>query len=551
METEIAPHLTAVPQKKETPSFDVGTVSIPAGLGVVEDFHNADPNRTVIHIQDAHCNYNAQHKIAELIGYLSKEYGINSINLEGGKGQYDLSVFQGIPDRKVREKVADQFVREGLVNGAEYFAVCGPGRIKLWGVENARLYFKNLDVYRNSLEYKEEADKYLETLNRRLNGLKRHIFSDELIKFDRIYEGYKSGEIDIKDYLRYLTEKADSEGINVKAFPNMYLLCLSLEAEEKIDFKRADVERDLLIGCLHEILAEVELKELVTETVKFSRKLISPERFYAYLIKKAGSINLDMGTVPEFRKYIAYVSTYGAVDKSALMREIDALETGIKGTLYGNEKQKELDILSKNLTLTRSLFNVTLTKYDYEYYKKHRASFAVSKYVSFIAREAPVYRITPDVDEDIDKLDRYRDEMSGFYEISFKRDQAFLKNIRFPKVNSRATILVTGGFHTENLLRLFREEGISYVSIIPEFENEKGYRSPYFELLGTGRSPLLEAVSAGMSGIAIQSMLSEMKVPGGDKELFRRAKEVLEALEKGWEITLDTANGSVTFSRGK
>ena len=38
----------------------------------------------VIHIQDAHCNYYAQHKIAEIITYLNDKYGADTINLEGG-----------------------------------------------------------------------------------------------------------------------------------------------------------------------------------------------------------------------------------------------------------------------------------------------------------------------------------------------------------------------------------------------------------------------------------------------------------------------------------
>ena len=92
-------------------------------------------NNTIVHIQDAHCNYAAQQKIAEIIAHLNREYGAQVINLEGGAKDYDLSIFTNIHDKNIREKVADNFVKEGLVNGAEYFAINNPEKVTLWGIE--------------------------------------------------------------------------------------------------------------------------------------------------------------------------------------------------------------------------------------------------------------------------------------------------------------------------------------------------------------------------------------------------------------------------------
>ena len=59
--------------------LDVDSFSLPPYLGYARDsFKGSSP--IVIHIQDAHCNYNAQKSIYNIIDYLNRTYGINTIN---------------------------------------------------------------------------------------------------------------------------------------------------------------------------------------------------------------------------------------------------------------------------------------------------------------------------------------------------------------------------------------------------------------------------------------------------------------------------------------
>ena len=46
--------------------LDVETFILPQYLGQVKDRHAADSDKTIIHIQDAHCNYAAQQKISDI-----------------------------------------------------------------------------------------------------------------------------------------------------------------------------------------------------------------------------------------------------------------------------------------------------------------------------------------------------------------------------------------------------------------------------------------------------------------------------------------------------
>ena len=418
----------------------VDTFTLPEYLGHINDQYKSDKSdKTIIHIQDAHCNYACQQKIAEIIEYINKEYGVGTVNLEGGAKDYDLYIFTDITDKTIRDKTADYFVKEGLVNGAEYFAVNNPEKVSLWGIEDTKLYIDNLSVYRNSLTHKEEVDKHLKTLNHILSNLKSKIYSKELLDFDMKYSAYKANNMEFKDYLGSLIAIAKSKGIDIKSLPNIVLLNQTLGEEGRIDFKKANNERDDLIDKLQKKLSRNALEELVLKTVEFRSEKISQKNFYSYLTTKVKDKEITLSEFPDLQKHIVYVSTYETIDKAKVMEEIDTLESEIKDALCSNDEERQLSTLSKNLSLLKNIFGITLTKDDYKYYKTHEDSFDMSAFVSFINKNAPLYSITAKLDENVQNIDQYRKEIERFYEYSLKRDEAFLKNMRVAK----STIIVT------------------------------------------------------------------------------------------------------------
>ena len=457
----------------------VDTFTLPEYLGRIKDSWRGNSDKIVIHIQDAHCNYAAQHKISEIIEYLNKEYGINVVNLEGGAKEYDLSIFTDIVDKSLRDKVADYFVKEGLVNGAEYFAVNNPEKVNLWGIEDANLYVDNLKVYRDSLAHKEEIDKNLMTLSYILSNLKSKVYSKELLDFDIKYDAYKASNIEFKDYLSFLIVIAKSKAIDINTLSNIYLLNQTLEKEGKIEFKKANNERDDLIDRLQKKLSKNALKELVVKIVEFRSKKISQENFYSYLTTKVKDKEITLSEFPEFQKYIVYISMYNTIDKTKVMEEMDTLENKVRDVLCRNDKERQLSTLSKNLSLLKNIFSITLTRDDYKYYKTNEECFNIHNFSTFINKNAPLYDITAKLDNNVWNIDQYRKEIERFYEYSLKRDSAFLNNLRMTK----SAVIVTGGFHAENLTGLFNKNGISYISIMPNFKNCDGYECPYFKLL--------------------------------------------------------------------
>lgn len=61
-------------------------IVIPANLGIIKEFYNTPVTQnakpTIIHIQDAHCNYEAQKNMAKLLEYFIKEQNVKLIMVE-------------------------------------------------------------------------------------------------------------------------------------------------------------------------------------------------------------------------------------------------------------------------------------------------------------------------------------------------------------------------------------------------------------------------------------------------------------------------------------
>ncbi|MCX5667083.1 MAG: hypothetical protein NTY34_02070 [Candidatus Omnitrophica bacterium] len=535
--TSVGPDSTGSPSPLK--SLSAATFTLPLELGYVQESSEA-PNsgKTVIHIQDAHCNYAAQKSIAEILNYLTAEYGIYAVNCEGGAESYDLSPFTAIPEKDIREKTADFFVKEGVVSAAEYYAVNNPEKVNLWGVEDPDLYLKNLKVYRDSLAHKNEVDRYIKSIGYILDNLKRHIYPNELLELDKYYTGYKDGKITFKEYILYLINMARKRIVDIKSFSNVYLLSQTLADEDKINFKRANNEKDEVVDKLKKSLSRNELEDLMVMVGKLKAERVSQTDFYAYLVKKAKSVKLDISGYPELQKYIVYISLYSAIDRTKVAKEIDALEDRIKTSLYENDTQRELGVLSKNLAIMKNMFNISLTRDDYIYYKEHRETFDAANYISFIDKKAPLYKISAVLDKNIGSLDVYRDKMDLFYECSMERDKAFIKNIKFTDHDRPNSIIITGGFHTENLREMFKDEKISYISIMPKFVNEKGYESPYMKRLAGQRTALENVIDTAIPAVlnlAVVNMLSQLGIIVEGKagiEHFRLAVAIVAGINK-------------------
>ena len=108
--------------KKELTVEDIG-ISIDAGT--VKSKYQGKTGKIIVHIQDAHCNYEAQNNINKILDQLSKEDNVRIVAVEGAEGIVDTTWFKAFPDAEIRREVADYFMKKGEITGAEFFSIKG------------------------------------------------------------------------------------------------------------------------------------------------------------------------------------------------------------------------------------------------------------------------------------------------------------------------------------------------------------------------------------------------------------------------------------------
>ena len=129
---------------------DPTSLIVPETLGhVIASWKPADhpPSAVIIHLQDLHAHSEAQTRLSELIGYLRERFGLSLVAVEGAQGRCDTAVYSDLPDPPSTERIARLFKDEGLFTGAEYYAITHPGRVTLWGIEDAGTYLQHLAAY--------------------------------------------------------------------------------------------------------------------------------------------------------------------------------------------------------------------------------------------------------------------------------------------------------------------------------------------------------------------------------------------------------------------
>ncbi|MBD3425723.1 MAG: hypothetical protein GF409_00670 [Candidatus Omnitrophica bacterium] len=523
--------------------LEVDSFRIPEALGVVDSMSEGSSGRMVIHIQDAHCNYQVQRTIASLISHLRDNYGVRTVNLEGGWGEYDLSPFTSIENGKTRRNVSDYFLKGGVLNGAEFYAINNDGLVDLWGVEDKDLYLDNLKVYRDSSGYRQKGLSIIRRLSRAAEALKDKIYSAKIRRLDEAFTRYTLKEEGILKYLALLRDEAGKLGISLDNYPNLQELTRTSRIEESIDLARANRERDLLVDRFEKVLSVNEIARLSGKIRSFKAGVLSREDFYAYLRDKAHQVGLDAEEYPELFKYDSYVRSFALVDKVSAKRELLALDRKVREGLYTSAEEKKLDEACRALSVLQELFTFRLKDHFYRLYLE-QGGFDLNGSLSFIEEKAELYRIEAGLEEGIRELDGYTNRISLFYERSRDRDLSFLRNMRFGDGPREAAILVTGGFHTDRLLELLKKRGYSCVSIIPAYRSSPKGSGLYHHLLSGGTDPLSEALSPFVSNMQVASILTELATDAWDPTHYK----AILAAKDGVQLMMDTGNPLRVYS---
>lgn len=493
------------PKLKKTAKVEqvLRNLEIPAELGFIKETHvpKTPTEKMIINIQDLHCNYKAQKNIAGILAYLTQTYGIKLISVEGGSGKIDTTFYQQLPDEKIKEQVADYFLREARINGTEYFAITTDRPIALYGAEDAKYYDKNLDAFMRALPAREIILETIAVLENDLNILKNKTYNKKLRELDDHIVSYDNGEMGFEDYIEYISQLYDQENIK-REFDQVNQLVESINLKNSISLEKAEKQRKELIDYLTKNLVRYEMEAFLKATVAFKAKTMDNMEYHATLQKLYNQMEKKNQTLdrkwPDLYGYIEYLKRHETLDKFALFTQIDKLVELIKNSLYTSYTQKTLDYNLKIVRLARSLFSTKLLNKDLGLVKKYQTDFNAKKMKAYIDREAKRLKLDlaiPD-DDKLAQMEQTLPAVEDFYVYAAKRNDILATNTLngMDKENEEIGILITGGFHTEGITDYLKDKRITYIVIVPKIDELEADDTRYINALQGKKTPFEEMI---------------------------------------------------------
>jgi hypothetical protein len=327
-------------------------------------------------------------------------------------------------------------------------------------------------------------------LRKIVDALKPEMYSEELKAFEKEKNRYQSKEMSLAEYASYIKEKAGQKELGIEEYSHIDAFVKSTQLEKEIDFKEAEAQRSLFIKELAKALTEPEVKALIFRTQEYKAQKISNAEYYAFLKSKAeGRINIKE-SFPQINSYMLYIELGNQVKSEVLIKDISLIEKKIKEALFSNDGEKELCRISDSLDTLERFLKLDLTPWEYDDFISRKNDFKISSWTNFLTQACQKYGLTENLQVS-SSMDENIDKFNAFYRIGLEREQSFLKNIadKLALSGDKIAVLITGGFHTPGMSKLFKDNGYSYAVVTPAI-SKKTDSNLYFSVLRNGKNKI-------------------------------------------------------------
>ncbi|MCG3204206.1 MAG: hypothetical protein KCHDKBKB_00916 [Elusimicrobia bacterium] len=442
--------------------------SVPLSHSTVKEIFDVPsaPAAPVVLVQDIHLNPEAQGNIAKVLASLIDEKKVGTIGVEGAFGDYDFSPFHAFDEKKIVEEVSRDFLESGYLSAPSYVGLNRlQTSVRFVGVDDPKSYEANVKAYLSTREMLPAVERNLGSASKSLAKKKTLVFTPALQEFDGLRAAYDHGQIGLGVYAKKLAAMGGEVGFELERF------LLAHQMESSLDFSRVDQERKSVIEKLVGGLGEKEAKTLLQQSVAYRLGHMSYGDYYRQMRETCQKNGIDLSKTPAFDNYIRYVLLSDGLSAEKLFREVGELEKDVLKQMALTPEQEKLIAQSEFLALAGKLVKFELTPEEWGSYK------------------ATVHGPwTMDYGPNLSSFER-------FYEAADLRSHKMIRNLltQIPKPK----VLVAGGFHTELLTGILKQERIPYVVVAPKItkiSDEAG--SAYLSVFAREKTPL-EKMFAG------------------------------------------------------
>lgn len=453
---------------------EVESISIPAVYGSVRDRYMMSDLRFgdpfIVHIQDAHCNPEAQKNIARIIQYFVEQHDFTLIGVEGASGELETDILRSVKDRGLKRRIAQRFLDEAKITGAEFAQITAGSEVEVVGIEDEPLYRSNFDYFIKAVDSYGAYDQAHQAFAAFVDQLSERYCNKAVLELNRWWEKFEEGKLGLGKYVEFICGAAEKTGIPLEIFRNLTAYVAFEVAQAKIDFLVIEKERRSFITSLEKTMKEDALAELVRVSLRFRLGRLSEEDYYGYIERAGRSVGLDNKRFPQLREYFACLKEMRRIDENRLFIELMQLTEMVRDALAVTIGEWEISRIMGDLRLLVRFLKLEVSPEEVKRLVLREGSYSAERFEQFLKRWVEISGIP--IPEDLRTVSRMlagSETSRGFYLDAMKRDGVLTDRFlaEMEKRGVKRAILVSGGFHAKGIIERLKNEGVAYLSVMP------------------------------------------------------------------------------------
>ena len=518
------------------------SLAIPESMGTIQKrfWPEKGNDQLIIYVQNAHSNLDSERNTQNLIAYFQKELNLPLVLLEGGEGKLDNLFFKSFPDKELKEKLLNDYLKKGDLSGGETASILfDQYDTEYYGIENQALYDQNKKSFLEAIGKEPEISRRLDTIQQELNRKAKSVLNENSLKFREKSESFQKEGIDLMEYAKFLRELYEQVGAGfprpshmkgeatsplpmIDAYPELSKI-LNAEQNEK-RFKNEDV--DAATTQMIQTFQKKALPKLPKSKQMEINQMIQMHRIghlgqgalVQHLEKVAKETNFFFET-PEILKPAArHAQTISSIKGTQIFEELKKLEQELRNKLPETEPGKKLLSDEHSVYLLRQFSKLEILPEEWEFIKDKKVSVILSPSAVILshgtaltsneikgesglskAKNLPASRASSAKNLHADPSAAPQDDMMSldslftphylFYQLADERDKVLFKNISniIKKEKAKVVLVSTGGFHVSGIMNQLKESNTPFILISPKI-NQFTERSVYLNAMEDKRS---------------------------------------------------------------
>ncbi|MCL2485540.1 MAG: hypothetical protein FWF00_04165 [Endomicrobia bacterium] len=456
-----------------SPAFNPSNFVVPFNIGRVTDSVNFNSDKVIVQIQDLHAHEETQRNIANILSLLDSKYKVNKVYVEGAFGDVDTSWLANISDDSLRIAIVNSLLSRGILTGAELYSVNSGKTNILKGIEDKKVYLDNFDRLVKIDSQRDDIKSLFPEIRMILSYLANQHYGKENKQIERVVNKYKNGNLAFDKYFSFLVRKANKQNVYFGFYPSIGLLSDIIVVQNRLNKNRVNSQIGAFLNELKSDITYAEYRELL----EYSSTPGSEGLFYFKLADFYNKENYG-GKYPELAKFLHFISLNQAINPLDLVSEERALLWEVRNNAAKTNKERELLYLGNFINLMEGFLENKITAPEYAYFERELPKFKAlwTKYTRM---------------SELPGLEQYYSLFENFYKANVERNNIFVKEMKgkLPKTNEaniafskdmvmtdvaellanakEIEVVVTGGFHTQDVSRILQNSRQSYVVITP------------------------------------------------------------------------------------